>query len=94
MNSILINLPDLVICVFIAQLVEHCSGNAEATGSVEAPIENLVVFDFRSTSQLRSSQLRWSHFHFRYCLAVRMAPLNLKIKFASVIRSQENIPRS
>ena len=80
MNSILINWPDLFICVFIAQLVEHCSGNAEATGSNEAPMENLFVlfFYFWSTSQLRSSKLRWSHFHFRHCLAVRMALLILK----------------
>ena len=37
MNSI--NWPALHVWVFIAELVEHCSANAEATGSnpVEAP---------------------------------------------------------
>ena len=47
MNSI--NWPAAIVWVFIAQLVEHCSANAEATGSnpVEAP-KNF----FWATSQL------------------------------------------
>ena len=44
-----LNWPDLSVWVFVAQLVEHCSANAEDTGSnpVEAP-KNF----FRATSQL------------------------------------------
>ena len=47
MNSI--NCPALHIWVFIAQLVEHCSANAEATGSnpVEAPTTFFFFFSFR-----------------------------------------------
>ena len=57
-----INWLALHIWVFIAQLVEHCSVNAEATGSnlVEAP----KIFFGGVTSQLRL-QLRWSHPHFK-----------------------------
>ena len=42
MNSI--NCPALHVWVFIAQLVEHCSANAEATGS--NPVEALTTFFF------------------------------------------------
>ena len=47
MNSI--NWPVLSVWVFIAQPVEHCSANAEATGSkpVERPKKKI-----RATSQL------------------------------------------
>ena len=47
MNSL--NWPALTVWVFIAQLVEHCNANAEATGS--NPDEALKNF-FRATSQL------------------------------------------
>ena len=42
MNSI--NWSALSIWVFIAQLVEHCNANAEATGSnpVEAPVSDKI----------------------------------------------------
>ena len=42
MNSI--NWPALGVWVFIAQLVEHCSANAEATGS--NPVEGPTNFFF------------------------------------------------
>ena len=46
MNSI--NWPASIVWVFIAQLVEHCSANAEATDSLK-PRKTF----FRDTSQLR-----------------------------------------
>ena len=61
MNSI--NWPASSIWVFIAQLGEHCSANADATGSnpVEAP-KNLFFGLFRHC--LNCDSLRWSHTHF------------------------------
>ena len=61
MNSI--NWPAPSIWVFIAQLGEHCSANAEATGSnpVEAP-KNIFSGYFRNC--LNCDSLRWSHTHF------------------------------
>ena len=61
MNSI--NWPASSIWVFIAQLGEHCSANAEATGSnpVEAP-KNFFSGYFRNC--LNCDSLRWSHTHF------------------------------
>ena len=60
MNSI--NWPASSIWVFIAQLGEHCSANAEATGSnpVEAP-KNFFSGHFRNC--LNCDSLRWSHTH-------------------------------
>ena len=51
------------IWVFIAQLGEHCSANAEATGSnpVEAP-KSFFSGYFRNC--LNCDSLRWSHTHF------------------------------
>ena len=45
-----LNWPDLSVWVFVAQLVEYCSANAEATGS--NPVEAPKIF-VRATSQLR-----------------------------------------
>ena len=61
MNSI--DWPASSIWVFIAQLGEHCSANAEATGSnpVEAP-KNFFSGYFRNC--LNCDSLRWSHTHF------------------------------
>ena len=61
MNSI--NWPASSIWVFIVQLGEHCSANAEATGSnpVEAP-KNFFSGYFRNC--LNCDSLRWSHTHF------------------------------
>ena len=61
MNSI--NWPAPNVRVFTAQLVEHCSANAEAMGS--NPIEAPKTF-FGLTLRLLKSQwqLRWSHLHF------------------------------
>ena len=66
MNSI--NWPASSVWVFIAQLGEHCSANAEATGSnpVEAP---KIFFSGYFRNCLNCDSLRWSHTHFiRYCL--------------------------
>ena len=54
-----INLPASSVWVFIAQLVEHCSANAEATGSnlVEAP-KNFYPGYFAIAKI--AIQLRWS----------------------------------
>ena len=62
MNSI--NWPASSVWVFIAQLGEHCSANAEATGSnpVEAP-KNFFSGYFRNC--LNCDSLRWSHTHFK-----------------------------
>ena len=63
MNSI--NWPAPGIWVFIAQLGEHCSANAEATSSnpVEAP-KNFFSDYFRYC--LNCDSLRWSHTHFTF----------------------------
>ena len=55
--------------VFMAQLVEHCSANAEAMGS--NPVEALKTF-FGLTLQLLKSQLPWSHLHF-----IRMSAVHI-----------------
>ena len=62
MNSI--NWPASSTWVFIAQLGEHCSANAEATGSnpVEAPKKPFFSGYFRNC--LNCDSLRWSHTHF------------------------------
>ena len=63
MNSI--NWPAPNTWVFIAQLVEHCSANAEAMGS--NPVEALNFFSGLNLQlpKLRL-QLRWSNLHFIY----------------------------
>ena len=60
MNSI--NWPASSVWVFIAQLGEHCSANAEATGSnpVEAP---KIFFSGYFRNCLNCDSLRWSHIH-------------------------------
>ena len=57
------NWPASSVWVFIAQLGEHCSANAEATGSnpVEAP---KVFFSGYFRNCLNCDSLRWSHTHF------------------------------
>ena len=62
MNSI--NWPASSVWVLIAQLGEHCSANAEATGS--NPVKALKIFFwgyFRNC--LNCDSLRWSHTHFK-----------------------------
>ena len=61
------------VWVFTAQLVQHCSANAEATGSypVEAP-KKLFFGLFRNC--LNCHSLRWSHIHFKFgsvCFNIR-----------------------
>ena len=65
MNSI--NWPASSVWVFIAQLGEHCSANAEATGSnpVEAP---KIFFSGYFRNCLNCDSLRWSHTHFKNCI--------------------------
>ena len=60
MNSI--NWPASSVWVFIAQLGEHCSANAEATGSnpVEAP---KIFFSGYFRNCLNCDSLRWPHTH-------------------------------
>ena len=61
MNSI--NWPASSVWVFIAQLGEHCSANAEATGS--NPIETPKNFFWGLfLNCLNCDSLRWSHTHF------------------------------
>ena len=61
MNSI--NWPASSVWVFIAQLGEHCSANAEATGSnpVEAP---KIFFSGYFRNCLNCDYLRWSSYSF------------------------------
>ena len=61
MNSI--NWPASSVWVFLAQLGEHCSANAEATGSnpVEVP---KIFFSGYFRNCLNCDSLRWSHTHF------------------------------
>ena len=77
--------------VFIAQLGEHCSANAEASGSnpVEAP-KNVFSGYFRNC--LNCDSLRWSHTHFICIPAVHIISfsetLNWKTKkIMPIIRS-------
>ena len=58
-----INWPAPNIWVFIAQLVEHCSANAEAMGS--NPVEALKFFSGLNFQLLKLRlQLRWSNLYF------------------------------
>ena len=78
MNSI--NWPASSVWVFIAQLGEHCSANAEATGSnpVEAP---KIFFSGYFRNCLNCDSLRWSHTHFICIPAVHI--ISLSISFLS-----------
>ena len=75
MNSI--NWPASSVWVFIAQLGEHCSANAEATGSnpVEAP---KIFFSGYFRSCLNCDSLRWSHTHFICIPAVHIISFRIK----------------
>ena len=68
MNSI--NWPASSVWVFMAQLGEHCSANAEATGSnpVEAP---KIFFSGYFRNCLNCDSLRWSHTHFMSYICTR-----------------------
>ena len=78
MNSI--NWPASSVWVFIAQLGEHCSANAEATGSnpIEAP-KNFFSGYFHDC--LNCDSLRWSHSHF-ICIPV-IHIISFRVSFLS-----------
>ena len=78
MNSI--NWPASSVWVFIAQLGEHCSANAEATGSnpVEAP---KTFFSGYFRNCLNCDSLRWSHTHFICIPAVHI--ISFSVSFLS-----------
>ena len=82
MNSI--NWPASSIWVFIAQLGEHCSANAEAKGSnpVEAPTNSFSGY-FRNC--LNCDSLRWSHTHFICIPAVHIISFNTVLSLKKVI---------
>ena len=65
MKWVCVNWPASSVWVFIAQLGEHCSANAETTGSnpVEAP-KNFFSGYFRNC--LNCDSLQWSHTHFSH----------------------------
>ena len=64
-----INWPAPNIWVFIAQLVEHCSANAEAMGS--NPVEALKFFSGLNLQLLKLRlQLRWSNLYFSFYLII------------------------
>ena len=89
MNSI--NWPASTIWVFIAQLGEHCSANAEATGSnpVEAP-KNFFSGYFRNC--LNCDSLRWSHTHFICIPAVHI--ISFSVSFLHGLMNSINWPAS
>ena len=64
----------------IAQLGEHCSANAEATGSnpVEAP---KIFFSGYFRNCLNCDSLRWSHTHFICIPAVHI--ISFSVSFLS-----------
>ena len=63
MNSQLTLLP---VCGFIAQLVEHRTGNAEVTGS--NPVEALNFFQASLQLLKLQTQLRGSFLHFTFSI--------------------------
>ena len=64
-------LTSLLMCGFVAQLVEHRTGIAEVTGS--NPVEALIFFRLLLSSQLKlENLLRWSHFTFIYNRSTNM----------------------
>ena len=75
-----INWPASSIWVFIAQLGEHCSANAEAIGSnpIEAP-ENFFSGYFCNC--LNCDSLQWSHTHFICIPAVHI--ISFSVSFVS-----------
>ena len=84
MNSI--NWPASSVWVFIAQLGEHCSANAEATGSnpVEAP---KIFFSGYFRNCLNCDSLRWSHTHFICIPAVQYHFIQIKT-YCSTLHSR------
>ena len=107
MNSI--NWPASSVWVFIAQLGEHCSANAEATGSnpVEAP---KIFFSGYFRNCLNCDSRRWSHTHFicipavhiisfrDYIMSVNITQLNtylykLKLLLDAVTNQRKHLPR-
>ena len=62
------NWPASSVWVFIAQLVEHCSANAEATGL--NPVANFAIAYI-------AIQLRWSHIHSTWLPSISVAWLCL-----------------
>ena len=81
MNSIIGLLA--IVWVFIAQMVEHCSANAEATGSnpVKAPK------NFLSGYFAIAIQLRWSHLHSTCISAVHNSPYSMFHSFHGLMNS-------
>ena len=76
----ILNWPASSVRVFIAQLGEHCSANAEATGSnpVEAP---KIFFSGYFRNYLNCDSLRWSHTRFRSNNVSRvLARINIPLK--------------
>ena len=88
MNSI--NWLDSSVWVFIAQLGEHCSANAEATGSnpVEAP---KIFFSGYFRNCLNCDSLRWSHTHFTKIVVVLfLNELKQSISYQLLFTSEGN----
>ena len=80
MNAI--DWPAPNVLVFIAQLVEHCSANAEVMGS--NPVEAPKTFFGRTLRLLKSqSQLLWSHLHFIRMSAVHIIFIKKRSKFVN-----------
>ena len=59
-----INCPASSVWVFIAQLGEHCSANAEAAGSNPVEVPKNLFFSGYFRNCLNGDSLRWSHTHF------------------------------
>ena len=83
-----INWPAPNIWVFIAQLVEHCSANAEAMGS--NPVEALKFFSGLNLQLLKLRlQLRWSNLYFD-CIQVSNYSFDI-CKFVALFPDNYNI---
>ena len=85
MNSI--NWPASSVWVFIAQVVEQCSANVEATASNPAKPRKLFL---RATSHL--IQLRWSHIHFICIPTVHIISFCSQFFFAVYLYSAFAVP--
>ena len=84
-----INWPTPNIWVFIAQLVEHCSANAEAMGS--NPVEALKFFSGLMQLLKLRLQLRWSNLYLICISAVHIIFINFSLRNDLYIADLENL---
>ena len=72
------------VWVFIAQLGEHCSANAEATSS--NPVEDpKTLFSSYFRNCLNCDSLRWSHYHFSFHVCVHAPADDFRGRFKIIL---------